>query len=81
MIKMSGKNEATGRGVIILGIEERNVVQLKRGMPIHVVGDDLGFKGEIVIHYEETMEKLEAVFRSAISERTRVSDSRGAKKN
>lgn len=71
MIKLSGTSKA-GRPVIILGIDAENVKRLKAGSPIHVHADQLGFAGDIVIHYEETAEKLTAAFSSLIGEHTRV---------
>jgi hypothetical protein len=76
MIKMAGTNPKTGRRLIILGIEGRNVERLKQGHPIHIIADELGFEGEIIIHYEETMEKLEAKFRPYIGPETRVTDNK-----
>ena len=81
MIKMAGRNDATGRGVIILGIDESNVRQLRAGHPIHVYADELGFRGEIVIHYETTIEKLKKVFAKFIGGSTHVTDTVGQKRN
>jgi formylmethanofuran dehydrogenase subunit A len=81
MIKLKGTHPKSGRDVIVLGIEERNVERLKQGHPIHIHCDELGFKIDIVIHYEETMEKLVEAFQGNIGPKTRVHDSRNDKKN
>lgn len=81
MIKMSATNPKTGRKLIILGVEDNNLNQLRRGRPIHIHGDKLGFDGDIVIHYETTMAKLVKTFRPFIGPETRVTDSSGEKKN
>jgi hypothetical protein len=80
MIKLAGTDPKSGRKVIVLGIEEKNVERLKQGHPMHITADELGFTGDIIIHYEATMEKLEARFRPYIGETTRVSDSRKDKR-
>jgi hypothetical protein len=74
MIKMAGRNDQTGRSLIVLGIDEDNVRQLKKGHPIHVYADDLGFAGEIVIHYESTLERLKKRFMGFVGPNTRFTD-------
>ena len=81
MIKMSGRDDKTGRGIIVLGIEEANVRNLKAGHPIHVHADELGFKGDIVIHYESTLERLKKRFAQFIGPNTTVTDNVGQKRN
>jgi len=81
MIKLAGRDDKTGRGIIILGIDENNVRALKAGSPIHVHADELGFVGEIVIHYESTLERLKKRFKQFIGPNTQVSDTVGTKKN
>ena len=81
MIKMAGRNDATGRGLIVLGIDESNVRALKAVNPIHFVAYELGFTGEIVIHYESTMERLKKVFTKFVGPDTRYTDTTGQKRN
>jgi len=81
VIKAAARNDVTGRGVIVLGITKENIDKLKEGHPIHIVADELGFKGEIVIHYEKTMERLKAAFSKFITPKTDVRDHTNDKRN
>jgi hypothetical protein len=76
MIKLVAHDKKQGRSVMILGIDAENVKRLKQGYHIRFTADHLGFNGEIIIHYEETMELLEARLAPLIGPHTRVSDRR-----
>jgi hypothetical protein len=81
MIKMSARDDRTGRGVIIFGITEDNIRALKAGSPIHVTADELGFTGDIIIDYESTLDRLMKKFKQFIGPNTHLSDTTGQKRN
>lgn len=80
MIRAKATNRRTGRTVMFLGLEERNLVEMRKGNPIHIHADELGFKGEIVIVLGDTADSLREQFEPFIGPETQIHDSRDEKK-
>lgn len=78
MIRASVKSEA-GRTMILLGLEEGNVDRLRKGMPIHIHADELGFAGEIVIILGKDVTDLTEQLAPLIGPETSVRDYRERK--
>ena len=72
---------AKGRPVIILGLSAQNLKRLRKGMPIHVHCDELGFAGELVIFAGETEAELAKMFKPFIGPETVVHDTTEKKRN
>jgi hypothetical protein len=66
--------------VIVLGLEEGNVERLRKGQPIHIHADELGFAGEIVIVLGENTDALLEQFSEWIGPDTKINDYRRRKK-
>lgn len=79
MIRCGAKNRETGRGVIVLGLEEGNVERLRAGNPIHIHADDLGFTGEIIIILGKDADALAEILKPMIGPNTDVRDDRNRK--
>jgi hypothetical protein len=80
MIRLAGTGKA-GRKIMIFGLSERNLTEMRAGHPVHVHCDDLGFSGEVVIFWGETEDKIAEQLKPLIGEKTRVTDWRQQKRN
>jgi hypothetical protein len=64
------------RKIILLGLEEGNIDRLRKGHPIHVTGDPMGFAGDIMIILGKDSEDLKRQLESLITEDTITHDNR-----
>lgn len=63
-----------GRTVIVLGLTEANVEQMRAGHPMHLHADELGFVGEIMLFLGKDEATLAKEFAPAIGPDTIVHD-------
>jgi hypothetical protein len=56
VIKATGKHG--DRDLILLGLSDNNLRELRKGNPIHIFADELGFKGTILIVWGRTEDAL-----------------------
>ncbi len=70
-----------GRQVLFLGLSDLNVTRLKEGLPIHMHGEEIGAKMDVVIVYGATEDAIRReLLGDLIGPDTDVRDSRSAKK-
>lgn len=79
MIRAAGRMDS-GRPFIILGLEEGNIDRLRKGQPIHIHADELGFAGELIVILGKDVTDLQKMCAPFIGARTAVADERGRKK-
>lgn len=70
-----------GSKVLLLGLSEMNVRKLKQGLPIHVLGEEVGLPGiSVVIMYGETEDSMREQLDSLIGPETVERDLRKERK-
>jgi hypothetical protein len=72
MIKWTGVIK--GREVVGLGLEHENVGRLQQGLPIYVMGAELGLPFDILIHYGEDAKALAKDIKEGIGPHTVIHD-------
>lgn len=80
MIQARGIDPKTNRITIFLGLEEGNIERLRKGQPIHLHADQLGFCGDIVIILGKDVDALKAMLAPGVTPETKIHDRRKAKK-
>ena len=80
MIRATGTNEKTGQTMLVLGLSEGNLNQLRKGNAIHIFGQEMNLPIDIVIFWGETEDKLAEQMKPLINKQTLVRDRRKAKK-
>ncbi len=80
MLRAKATDSRTGRTIIVLGLEEGNIERLRKGHPIHIHADELGFAGEITIFLGKDADELQKLFAPMIGPETNYSDRRQEKK-
>lgn len=66
--------KAKAGNLIILGISEENVINLKKGMPIKIDGQEMGLEGDILIFYAPTTGDLIKTIQPMITKATTIHD-------
>lgn len=79
MIKWTG-TQPGGRLLVGLGVEEKNLEELRQGKPIHILSEEMGLPFDIVIYYGKDMDALIEMTRGSIGPDTVVHDDRGRRK-
>jgi hypothetical protein len=79
MIKATGT--IGDRKVLILGVTDGNLTQLKAGKPIHIFGAEIGIDTDVIIFHGRNEALLAKIFAPMVDKYTRVSDISEVKKN
>jgi hypothetical protein len=74
MIKMSAFNPKTNTDFYILGLSEGNLIQLRKGRPIHILGVEWNKPFDLMLFWGPTDEQLVKIVEPFIGPKTRVTD-------
>lgn len=82
MIKALATSADGKRKILVLGISELNVENLKKGHPIHIHGEEIGIPVDVFICYGKDEDAIRRdLLGDLISSETQVEDQRGKAKN
>jgi hypothetical protein len=74
MIKLSGYNTETKTEMVMLGLSDGNLMRLREGKPIHILGADWGKPFDIVIFWGPTEEAMAKMIEPFIGPESIVTD-------
>lgn len=74
MIKMSADNPMTGKRMLVLGLSDGNLMRLREGKPIHVLGVEWGQPVDLMIFWGPTEAAMAEMVKPFIGPETVVRD-------